>query len=241
MGKGRKGARFCAPVLLESTVRALTEGAGISGGGGGMCWAAGWLPKLSRTWATAWWLDLFCSSWIQRFSGCWGSSLMMGGDAWSLRHFFQCLTGVWLSLDRSLMTKDNGSCGLDSLELRVRGDIWVSSESEIFKKDSSFISVRATCPNKLWHIYHLMSIRFLLVFSQWVKCWKTVQKFYWILPKQSVVNDQVTRHLSLFSDIYAFWYFAHIPNYLVLKHLLLSKRTKLDLNWSKIRLLKLKS
>ena len=44
-------------------------------------------------------------------------------------HFFQCLTGrVGVDLDKSLvtsrMTKDKGSCGLDSLlELIVRGEI----------------------------------------------------------------------------------------------------------------------
>ena len=58
-----------------------------------------------------------------------------GGDAWSLRHFFQCLTGgVEILLaeegEMSLITNDKGSCGLDSAELKSLGDVCVSSESE---------------------------------------------------------------------------------------------------------------
>lgn len=61
---------------------------------------------------------------MQRFSG--SSSVFKGGEAWSLRHFFQCLTGgvAFSEVEGCLMTNDKGSCGLDSLELlRNLGDV----------------------------------------------------------------------------------------------------------------------
>ena len=133
-----------------------------------ICWAL-WalvlvLPKLSNAWTACclvvdWSCKqrLFCDSGLQ-FSddndnggddNIWTFMCCNGGEAWSFMHFFQCLTGwprcvLGVDLDKSLvtsrMTKDKGSCGLDSLlELIVRGEIWVSSESVIWVKKKLYI------------------------------------------------------------------------------------------------------